>query len=754
MTTGATVRREDLLGKIDALELSKQAKRLRDRYFEEPVRVGVERPRIAMRAWQESEGQPIESRRAYLLKRVFEEAPVVIHDGELTAGSETRWFRGVYPWVDHNPDLVLEQLDRGVLNLQSNVHYGQLAEKDLATLLESARYFKGKTGPDLLRELRSQALGSWWEDFIEARGSTPFEGGNIAGGVPLFERVLTQGLRGTIQEAEERIAGFASLAEDDPEKLLFWRAAITSCQALITLAHRYADLAERTVAREHDPERKRQLQRIAEACRWVPENPARSFLEAVQSVRLVHLACKLEGSFSTSMGRVDQYLYPYLRADLIQGRLTLPEATDLLADLFSYLGRQDHVFSIKNSENAQSSSAIINITIGGVSRDGQDACNELTYLLLHTAGLLKYAQPQLTFRLGPQTPRWALLKALQTNYRVGGGIPQFHNDEHVIRYIMERGASLEEARDWCVFGCSHPMSPRNRSELKPAAWFSTPLSVDLALHNGVASMTGKRIGLETGNPEGFKTFDELYTAVKQQQEFTLRRCAWQCRFAKGAWGQRYRLPFLSVVMPGCVEKGKDVVVGGQSDHSLYYFIDRGFVNTADSLIALKKLVFEEKQVSMREMLAALDSNFEGQRGEEIRSLCLAAPKYGNEDPEADAMVRDLAKVSASILFSESNPFGQPYASLRNGVGWHYYAGKRLGALPDGRKAGEPLADGSLSPMRGLDGHGPTGVMQSALAADFKEASIAILNLRFPRTMAGSPESLEKLAALTESYQRH
>jgi trans-4-hydroxy-L-proline dehydratase len=277
----------------------------------------------------------------------------------------------------------------------------------------------------------------------------------------------------------------------------------------------------------------------------------------------------------------------------------------------------------------------------------------------------------------------------------------------------------------------------------------------LALHNGVAPLTGKRIGLETGDPRQFKTFEEMVDAYKKQVEFILKRLSWHCRFYVKTLGQRYRLPFYSSVQPGCVENGKDLMIGGQGDAPVWYSKDRAIINAADSLTAIKKLVFDEKNLTMDELLNALDSNFEGKRGEEIRHMCLSAPKYGNEVHEADIMVRDIGKFSAAVIHSEHNPFTkQPYAINRNGVGWHYYGGLGVGALPDGRKAREPLANGSLSPMQGFDRSGPTAVLNSALTADFKEAATGILNLRFPRSIIGSPDSMEKLASLTETFQRH
>ncbi|MBI2957253.1 MAG: hypothetical protein HYY32_00270 [Chloroflexi bacterium] len=290
-----------------------------------------------------------------------------------------------------------------------------------------------------------------------------------------------------------------------------------------------------------------------------------------------------------------------------------------------------------------------------------------------------------------------------------------------------------------------------RNLMRVVGMVNMPLMVDLALHNGVASMTGKQVGTETGDPRGFGSFEDLWQAYQRQMEFIAPRMNAMTHIAKEVDEERFRLPTWSILAPGCMEKGRDYLAGGQWSYKLWDWKDRGHVDAADSLLAVKKLVFDDKKLSMAELLEALDTNFSGKSGEAARQMCLAAPKYGNGIMEADLMVKKSGKTMAQVISTYRNPMGGPYSINRHGISWHYYGGKGLGALPNGRKAGEPLSDGSLSPMKGADRNGVTAVLRSAITAQCKESRAAVLNQRFPASLMQTTESLEKLADLTQTF---
>lgn len=493
---------------------------------------------------------------------------------------------------------------------------------------------------------------------------------------------------------------------------------------------------------------------MAQVCEWVPENPARTFREALQSVVLVHLAVKLETPHypPTGFGSMDQYLYPFFRRDLEEGRLSVEEAADLLSDFFLYAARLEWIAEISWRDYFQKN-PLTNLGLAGTNADGEEVSNELSYLLLHVAGLTGYAEPHVVVRWTKDTPRWLLRKAMETNLRVRGGVPQFQNGDLAVEYMVRRGVAPRNALAWVGHGCSQAM-PSDQCTSLATDYLNVPLCVDLALHNGVASKTGKRIGCDTGDPRSFQAFDDFYGAFKKQVEHVFRRQMWYDRLVDQVKAEHYPQPLASALLPGCLERGMDFTSGGLSDYRLTLRKDRGIIPAADSLFAIKRLVYEDKTVSMDELLVALDSDFKGTSGEVVRRACLAAPKYGNDQDEADLMVREVARFTGGVIQSERNIFGFPYAINRNGQAWHYFAGKRLAALPNGRKAGQPLADGSLSPMQGMDSKGLTALLGSALKADFKDDSMfGILNVKLPGALVASKETREKLIDVVTSYFR-
>jgi formate C-acetyltransferase len=446
-------------------------------------------------------------------------------------------------------------------------------------------------------------------------------------------------------------------------------------------------------------------------------------------------------------------LNPFFENDVKEGCLTLERAADLLGNALILWGMKVVAPSGETQEETHQFSYSINsINLGGVDIAGKDATNALSYLVLHLIGLIKMSSPTVLLNWHAQTPRRLLLKALETNYQTKGGIPLFENSDHVVASFLNDGTPVEEARNWYGQGCVTPILPtkidHNGSEGKGAV--NIALMLDLTLHRGVSQITGKKVGIDVGDPREFTTFEELYEAFKKQCEFIINRVMWLGTLAQSIEPLYLRFPFNSVVAgPNCMEKGHDILIT-DSDHS-YGISDRAIVDTADSLTAIKQLVYEEKKVTMDELLQALDSNFTDERGEEIRQMCLAAPKFGNDIEEADLMVQDIGIFSGSVIMSYINPFDVACKISREGLSWHFFGGLGVGALANGRKSKEPLNDGSMSPMRGMDKLGPTGVMRSVLKAGFKESYASCLNQKFSGTIMQSPESREKLADLTETF---
>jgi pyruvate formate-lyase/glycerol dehydratase family glycyl radical enzyme len=750
---------ETLLDRIDNLPLSEGLFRLKDAMFSAPRIISVDRARLAMESWKETEGEDIELRRAKLFKKVLEGVPIAIHDFDIIVGRETEHLIGAPAFVDETGDSIpglWSERDR----LSRWMEFQKTKSKeDKEILRECSRFFTGKTAPDHVNEVWHSVVGNWAQDITEAKGSDPTPDSGYFPGITcrgMWEKLLAKGMRGLIEEAEEGIRRFQEMKETDVNKLYFWQSAIIVCEAMISYARRYAALARQKADKEFNTEKRDELVNIANVCERVPKNPARTFHEALQFMNFIIVGRGLEAMYPLLVGRIDQYLWPYFERDIREGRLTLEKAAELLGNALTLWGMKVVVPVGKTQqETHQFSYSINSINIGGVDSDGRDATNALSYLVLHIIGLIKLSSPTILLNWHAQTPRRLLHKALETNYRTKGGIPLFENSDHVVASFLKDGTPAADARNWYGQGCVTPILPtkvdHNGSEGKGAV--NVALILDLTLHRGVSQITDQKVGIDVGDPRNFKAFEELYEAFKQQYRYVVNRVLWLGTLAQSVEPMYLRFPFNSVIAgPNCMEKGQDILIT-DSDHS-YGISDRAIVDTADSLTAIKKLVYEEKKLTMNRLMEALDSNFTGQRGEEIRQMCLAAPKFGNDIEEADLMVRDVGIFSGSVIMSYKNPFDVPCKISREGLSWHYFGGLGVGALPNGRKSKEPLNDGSISPMRGMDKLGPTGVIRSVLKAGFKESYASCLNQKFSGTVMQSPESREKLTILTDTFFRN
>lgn len=744
---------------IDELELSERAYHLKELFFECPVSVKVDRSVLATQSWQETEGEPLDIRRAKLLKKICEGLAIGIEKGQKLVGGMTDTFRGSQVIIEFST-MWTEWLLKDLASLEegeTEVRFSGSAEKGTVTpetkaaLEEMVNYWKGRTPGDKIRAKTKELMGSWYDDTLKSGGTFLQDGAPFDDIIPRFNRLVKEGLRGHIKEAEERIQAWRDNREHDVDKLYFWQASVISCEAAIILANRYAELAKSMAAKEEDPEWRAELLEIARTCERVPENPARTFREALQTVHLIFTALSLENwSPPTGLGRMDRYLYPFFQQDLAEGRLTLQEAAELLGDLFVFCIKQE-IMQTGPMMAFMQKGQLISIGLAGTDEKGEDVCNELSYLFLHVLGLLKTPEPHLMIGWHKGIPNWMMRKALDANWKAGGGMPHFQNVDAIVDLMVRRGVSLENARNWEAHGCSQVTSADQSAGMMDG-YPNVVFPVDLVLHNGMGSRRGVQIGPETGDPRNFKTFEEFYKAYQIQLENLLRKVMWHDNIADRLRGEYHRQPLASTLLPGPLEKGKDFAIGGLRNYKMVFKKDRGYVPAGDSLTAVKKLVYDEKKITMAELIDAIDSDFAGERGEEIRQMCANAPKYGNDIDEADFMVRDIAKFGGDILTSIKNVWGDYVAINRNGEAWHTLAGQLIPALPNGRKSGTTLPDASLSPMQGVDRCGPTAVLNSALKANFKEhVPAGIMTLRFSAPLLATPEIRDKVISLMESF---
>jgi pyruvate formate-lyase/glycerol dehydratase family glycyl radical enzyme len=746
-----------LLDRIDALELGERILKWKQAVKASGWKLFAEREKWTVESWRETEGEDIQLRRALLFKKVVENVEIRIHDYDMLAGRLTPAVIGCMTSIDVCGDYIPGiWKDSAELKITMDANVGMDPES-IEILRASARQFRGRTAPDRTYKAWEAAVGTWIRDVEAAKLKDPTLDTAIFGQVTsvlMWKKILEKGLKGIIREARDHIERFIENRESDIDRLYFWKSAVIVCEAAVNHARRYAALARKMAEEENGATRKAELLEIADACNHVPENPARTFHEALQSMAIIGVCKNYEHPMHNNpqWGRGDQYLYPYFTRDIAGGAITLEKASDLLAELVGRWGTQTFVSSESSMESHQINFGINNAMIGGVDSSGTDCSNELSYLFLHVVGLLQLSSPTLGLRWNRNTPQWLMNKAIRTNMATKGGIPLFENDEVVIAHFLEDGIPVEEAAEWCGLGCVYPCLP-SRAEHYGAegiAACNLAAMLHLVLHNGV-DINGKCTGLETGDPRKFESFEGLYEAFLQQHRYITHRIFWLAAIARNEQPKHMRLPFLSAVgIQTCMDLGQDLLIP-DPDSSMFGISDRAIIDVADSLMALKKLVYDEKRLPMDELLEALDGNFDGKRGEEIRRLCLAQPKFGNDIDEVDLLAKKISEDSRRIIRSYDNSPFRNYMIAREGLAWHYFGGLGVGALPNGRKALEPLNDGSISPMRGADKAGPTAVLRSALKAEFKESHASVLNQKFSSSMLGSSESIGKLAAYTDAF---
>ncbi len=720
-----------------------------------PYKLHVDRQKYATESWKQTEGEDLEIRRAKIFKNVVENIELSILDFDYIVGRMGPTVIGAYTAID----LCGDYLD-GIWDDSGSVQFSmndssQLTREELEVLRDAARTFGGKSVADMGNKLWEDMLGTWPQDVLKARlKDPPLNTGNFGNSTNTidFEKILNKGLKYFIEEAQGHIDDFIENQSQGPEKFYFWKAAIMVAQATIDLSRRYAALARDMAVTEKDAARKAELLEIAEACQWVPENPARNFHEALQSMSIVGICKGIEHPMHNhpQWGRGDEYLYPFFINDIKRGKITMDKATNMLAELIGRWGTTIYVDTGTHRETHQITFAINSINLGGITVDGKELSNELSYLFLHAVGLLHQSSPTVCIRWNHDTPDWLMRKAIKTNVLCGGGIPLFENEEGIIDLFVKDGVPLEEARTWVGRGCVWPALPQ-RSEYKcGAAGFNNAAVLHLALHNGVA-ITGKKLGLETGDARNFKTFEELWDAYVAQHRFIMHRTLWLANLARDIQSKYLRMPYLSTVsLQSCMDHGYDTMVPNLV--SEYGITDRAVIDATDSLMAIKKLVFDDKLLTMAELMDALDSNFEGEKGAEIEKMCLDAPKFGNDIDEVDTLARKVSMMSADSITSWDNSPYPNFKSLREGLSWHYSAGLGVGASANGRKALLPLNDGSASPMRGMDKNGPTAVLRSILKANFGDHSyVQALNQKFPKSMLKTDSDIDKLVAYTNAF---
>lgn len=724
--------------------VTKRVKRLKESLLQTEPSFCSERLNFLAEAYQENEGKPPITIRAKVFQKFLRGMSLYIDENPIV-GSMSKYRVGLVPY----PEYSCKWMQREV---ETNTALGKVSIKrqDQKLLAEAVDYWKSKCTTYLTNKLYS-----WKYEREPSRNELHFAAGVWLDpiGIPPgrvsvdYGKVLSKGFNGVIAEAQEERNRLPIGNTETLNKKDFLEAVITACNAVIAFASRYADLTANMAQNEPDPARKKELEDICQICRWVPANPARTFREAIQSFWFTHLAVHMEiNSDGISPGRFPQYIYPFYRNDLEAGRITREEAIELLELLFIKFTEVTKFWS-QSLFQKDMGNLLQNISLGGLTPDGKDATNEIDYLMIEAQRRVRMLQPTLSILYHNKLPDELLLRAAEL-VKTGLGMPAFFNADLNIQGLIYHGASLEDARNQCQIGCvergfSHSASPMLGGAI------NMPKMLELALHDGKDPVTGKQLGPKTGNPENFTSFQELSDAIRKQFRYFITRYA-DYEFSGHAVNARhFPMPFVSALVDDCLEKGMEVSSGG-ARHYMLGFGPVGTIDLADSLAAIKKYVFEEKQLTMAEVLKALEADFEG--CQEIQQLLLNAPKYGNDDDYVDNIVRQWYTIFYDEHQKLRDHLGGMIRPFAISVSWHGPLGAKTSALPSGRKDKATLADGSVSASPGCDKNGPTALLKSASQAiDTVKYFSSLLNMKFHPSSLSTTAGLRKLIALIKTY---
>ncbi len=729
------------------MEEYERGQRLRHRVVTVQPRICLERARIITQSYKETEGEHILVRRSRAFDCILKGISVYILDDELIVGHQASTQRSapLFPefaveWVDQEIDTFESRpQDRFIVPVEVKEEFRE----------EILPYWKGKTLSDRLYSYLTEEIRL--QRFVATVFSVGLHEDGGLGHVALdYEKVLKQGLEGIKDEIFEKLEGLTIWRPEDYKKKLFYESCISMCNSVIGFAQRYAAKAREMAEGENNRIRREELLQIAENCERVPTSPARNFHEALQSFWFVQLVPQIyDNGVSISPGRFDQYMYPYYGDDIKGGRLTREKAQELLEALWVKFTEPIKVYRAADAAFHAGYPMGQNLCISGVGPDGLDATNDLSYRCLEAHSHMLLMQPNFSARVHLNSPHQYLMKVAEA-IKLGSGMPQITNDEVFVTALTNIGVSLEDARGYVPVGCveSAPVNAWGRCN---GGYTNLTKVVELALSNGVCRITGEQVGPKIGDPKKFKSFDDLIEAYKSQMQYTIKTLATWDNLIDMTHAQFMPTPFTSLLVGDCIEKGKDVTEGG-ARYNWTGPLGVGIANAGDSLVAVKKMVFEERSISMEELLKALDSDFEGK--EDLRQILInKMPKYGNDIHEVDLLVKLTTDIFFDVLENFETYRGGPFVGSLLPVASYVAFGQSTGATPDGRKAKERLADG-ISPTTGMDLNGPTAVFKSVCTIDHLRCPNGVIfNQKInPATIATS-EGMRKFIELIRTYIR-
>jgi formate C-acetyltransferase len=775
---------------VESIKKSERITRLVSHLYAKLPEIESARALLLTESYQQTEGEPIVIRRAKAFAHILDHIPIIIRDEELIVGSSTLAPRGCQTYPEFSYEWLEAEFDTVEHRAADPFYISEQTKEDLRRVHP---YWKGKTTSE-------RATAYMAPETLTAMAHNMFTPGNYfyngVGHVTVqYEKVLAIGYQGIIAEAQAELDTCQPGDADYARKSRFLQAVILSCEAVIRYAHRYMVLAKQMADQETNPQRREELLAIARNCGRVPERGAESFYEACQSFWFVQQLLQLESSgHSISPGRFDQYMYPYYKKDLEAGQITIESAQELIDCIWVKLNDLNKCRDAASAEGFAGYSLFQNLIVGGQNKEGLDVTNDLSFLCIEASHHVFLPQPSLSIRVWNGSPHELLIKAAGLT-RTGIGLPAYYNDEVIIPSLMSRGLTLEDAREYNIIGCVEPQKAGKTEGWHDAAFFNMCRPLELVFSSGYDR--GELVGIQTKPVEELRTFEEFYDAYKEQMNYSISLLVNADNAIDVAHAELCPLPFESCMVDDCIKRGRSLQEGG----AVYNFTGPqgfGIANMADSLYAIKQLVYESRQVTIGEYKKALQMNYgrgldeasiedmvlsvvgelkkkgitpdaaqiaritaevaarrpseEEQRSfDRLYDLIAEVPKFGNDIPEVDAFARDVAYTYTRPLQNYCNPRGGMFQAGLYPVSANVPLGAQTGATPDGRLAHTPVADG-VSPSAGKDVHGPTAAANSVSRLDHGIASNGTLfNQKFHPSALSGVSGLENFVALIRTY---
>jgi len=743
MTTIAAVNQST----SDPIEVSTtRTQRLKQAYLDAKPTICMERALAFTESFQETEGEANSVRLAKAFRRACETITVQIFDDELLVGTHGsgRRMGALVPEISWK--WLYEELD--TIQSRPRDPYHIDPEHERLFVEKIVPYWKG-------RSLEEGALARFPEETLRIGVNTDILDtemkwrSHVGEITPDFQDIVfTKGFRQICEEAKEKLQDLQYTDFDDLKKIDYYKASIEACEGIITLGKRYAEKAEEMARAERDPLRKKELKAIAANCRQVPENPPRNFWEAAQMCWFVMMSCFLsENCPAFNIGRFDMFMNPFFQADMDKGELTRENAQEITNCLWIKIAELIWLLPKSGSRYYAGYSGFTNLSVGGRNLNGSEAVNDVSYMAVEATSQVGLPQPSLSVIIHPDTPEEFLLACCKLA-RQGIGFPAFHNDIVGTQMMMYAGMRPDDAKEWTLLGCVVPHH-RKVYEWTDAGGYNMAAALEWTLNQGRSRLTGELMGLPTKDPREFSSFEELKETFFEQVNHIHKHCAISTVIEQKLHQELVPRPYLSLLVEGCMESGKDLVNGGARYNIGPGWIVVGAADCANGLAAIKKNVFEEKNITMDQLIKALDDDFVGH--EEIHELLKKSPKFGNDDDYVDRLQVEMTDFNDKGLSQYTDILGNPFHSAIMGLTYNIPTGSVVGALPCGRKATTPLAEG-CSPHPGTDTSGPTATMRSEAKVNHElHPGGTLLNLKLLPSAIEGKRGLAGMANLIRSY---